>query len=387
MSNHSRKRRRASWGSITEIERGKRYVIRYWASLDERGYRRCCETVRGSREQAERRRAELMLDHSRDAPCPTVGTVWSRYALPDMERMVENGDLSKSTIDQYRGRWRRHVEPRWGGVQCCDVRPLAIQQWIYTLGHNPAREAMQLMMRVMDYAVRYEFVTSNPARERYILPSKSSVERRDVGVWRLAELEGVWQRLHGTWMEPAFLVAAFGGTRVGESLGPKAGEVSLRDVNGASVALVPIVRQVNHSGRVDDRLKNEQSRRTIAIPGRAAERIAELAASRHADSFLTDDGFGGFISQHRYMDAWRKMGMEHPFTNLRNSWQTWMRWEMRVEPYYIEPMMGHRIEGTTGMHYDRPQADVFADVVAEAYARYPFDEGWKLPLSQNWETS
>jgi len=375
-----RSKRRDSWGSITEVERGKRYVIRYWASTDERGYRRHCVTVRGTRADAERKRAELMLDHSKDAPCPTVGTVWRGYALPDMELMVESGDLSRTTLDQYKRWWKKHVDPRWGCVPCDDVRPLAVQQWVSQLGYSQATNAMPILKKVMGYAVRYEFAVTNPMNEKYVMPSRTTVSKRDAGTWRLADLGRVWGRLYGTWMEPAFIIAAFGGVRVGESLGPLAGEVEHRVIDGVDVALVPIRRQVEHHGKVEERLKNRQSSRTVAIAGSAAVRLCDIAMSKNAESFLTDDGFGGHVTQERYTANWRKLGIGHPFRNLRNSYQTWMRWEVGMKPYYIEVVMGHQVDGVTGEHYDRPSPDQIAEAVAKAWRDY-IDGGGVDPLA------
>ena len=380
MAKGSRRRRRDAWGSITEVERGRRYVIRYWASTDERGYRRHSVTVRGTRADAEKKRAELMLAHSEDAPSPTVQRLWDDYAIPDLERRVEDGDVVQTTLVQYRRWWARHVAPRWGDVSCQEVRPLQVQQWLSGLTRSQASNAMLVLSKAMDYAVRYGWCTSNPMRERYLMPSKSTVSSRDKGTWTLAELEGLWRKLWGTWMEAAFILSAFGSARVGEALGPKAGEVELLDVDGVPVATVRIVRQVEHNGtRVTDQLKTDESRRTIAVVGRAATRLAEIAGSMPAEWYLTNDGMGDFVPQERYTTNWRKMGMEHPFRNLRNSWQTWMRWELRVAPYHIESMMGHKVSGTTGMYYDRPQGQAFAEVLADAYRGNRFDDGWELP--------
>lgn len=72
MAKRNRKRRSA-WGSLTEVSPGV-WRIRYWGKDPATGaYRRRSSTVRGSRVDAERRRAELMVEHSGDAPCPTVG--------------------------------------------------------------------------------------------------------------------------------------------------------------------------------------------------------------------------------------------------------------------------------------------------------------------------
>ena len=33
-------------------------------------------------------------------------------------------------------------------------------------------------------------------------------------------------------------------------------------------------------------------------------------------------------------------------------------------------------EGVTGMHYDRPRGEMFAEIVADAYRERPFDADW-----------
>ena len=375
-----RRKTRAAWASITEVERGARYRIRYWGKDSSGQYRRMSCTVRGNRKEAERRRAELMLEHSEDAPCPTVGQAWERWAWPDLERRFEDGDVSLNTMRQYRSAWARHVAPTWADVPLDAVRPLHIQQWLYGLGRTQAEQGTKLLSKVMDYAVRYEVVPHNPMRERYVMPSKSTVDAQDAGVWSLAELGPLWASLRGQWYEPAFLLAAFGGLRVGESLGPMASEVSLRDVGGVPVALVSVARQVDGRGNATGRLKTPQSGRTAVIAGRAALRLAELADAAPDGWPLTNDGLGAFQSQRRLARAWEALGAGHPFRNLRNSWQTWMRWEIGVRPYYIEVCMGHLVAGVTGSHYDRPSPEQIADAIAKGWREY-LENGGADPLA------
>jgi hypothetical protein len=371
-----RKKARAAWASITEVERGQRYRIRYWGKDSDGQYRRRSETVRGTRRDAERRRAQLMLEHSEDAPCPTVGQAWERWCVPEMEQRIASGDLTRHSLKLYESAWRNHVAPTWADVALDAVRPLRIQQWISGLGASQARYATLTLSKVMDYAVRYEYVDHNPMREKYLMPSKQTIQRADAGVWTLDELGEAWSQLRGKWFEPAFLLAAFGSCRVGESLGPLADEVELRDVDGVPVALVAVVRQVDNAGGVTDALKTEQSRRTVCVPGKAALRLHELSSAIPPDWFLTHDGQGLPQSQRRLGKAWREAGMAHPFRNLRNSWQTNCRWELGMPPWLLEPMMGHAGRDVTGRHYDRPQADVFAEAVARAYSERPFDANW-----------
>jgi len=364
------RRKRAAWGSLTKVDDGT-WRIRFWGKGPDGQYRRRSCTVRGTRKDAERRRAELMLAHSDDAPCPTVGDVWRSYALPDMERRRDDGDVSASTVRKYASAWERVVSSRWGAVQCDAIRPLAVQQWLDSLTRSNAIAAMNVLRPIGDYAVRYGLVATNPMRERYLMPSKSTVRERDKGIWTLDGLRDIWQRAYGEWWEAAFLLAAFGGLRVGESLGVHRSLVS--ESHGCAMASVEM--QVAPNGPTD-RLKTPQSRRVVPIPGIAGRRVIELAAS--SDGYLGGDGMGN-PSKRRTLDgAWAASDAGHPFANLRPSWQTWMRWEMRVPPWAIEVAMGHIEQSVTGRHYDRPQSEVIAEVIADAYAQRPYDSGWTV---------
>lgn len=366
-----RKKKRAAWGSVTEVSPGV-WRIRFWAE-GPGGYRRRSRTVRGSRKDAEAARAQLLLEHGEDAPCPTVAQAWERWALPTYDARLADGSLAPMSHDRYVKAWGRLVEPRWGSVTLDQVRPLQVQQWISSLTLTQAKIAVVVLSAVMDHAVRYELVEHNPMREKYLMPPKSTVRRRDDGTWTLTELLALSDDLRGQWFEAAFLLAAFGSCRVGEALGVTAGDVELREVGGVPVALVPIVRQVPNVGAPTERLKTAESRRTVVLVGRAALRLSEIASALPAEWYLTHDGVGKWQSQSRLNDSWHELGMSHPFGNLRPSWQTWMRYEARVAVPFIEALMGHRRPGVTGLHYDRPTPDVLAEVVSDAYLARRWD--------------
>ena len=369
-----RRKRRSAWASMAEVKPGI-WRIRYWAAGPD-GYKRRSKTVRGTRLDAERVRSELMLDHSEDAPCPTVRQAWERWVLPTYRRRLEDGDLSQATLYRYEKVYAANVAPTWASVPLDSVRPLAVQQWISSMPLTTAKIAVVVLSAVMDAAVRYECVDHNPMREKYLMPSPSTVRRRNDGVWSLDELGALWGRVCGEWWEPAFLLSAFGSCRVGESLGVTAADVEARELDGVPLALVRIERQVPPVGPPVDRLKTAQSRRTVVLAGKAATRIVALASALPPDWYLTNDGAGRWSGQSRLNDAWLALGLGRPFKNLRNSWQTWMRWEAKVPPYFIEPMMGHKGADVTGRHYDKPTADLFAEVVADAYRAAPWDSNW-----------
>ena len=362
----SRRSRRAAWGSLSEVSPGV-WRIRYWSEGAD-GYRRRSETVRGSRKDAERRRSELMLLHGEDAPCPTVRQAWERWALPAYERRLESGDLAANTMNQYRSAWNAHVSPRWADVPCDEVRPLKVQQWIDQLTLGQARAATKLLTAILDYAVRYEHLDHNPMREKYLMPSKSTVERRDAGIWTLPELMGVWESVRGEWYEPAFLLAAFGGLRVGESMGVKGADVTSRTINGTPVCAVDVVRQVANRGGVDERMKTGGSARVAVVVGPPALRLEAMRADLPPDWFLTHYGDGSPSKQVTLGRSWRQA---HPFRNLRNSWETWMRYDLRAPRWLIERLMGHVAGDVSDAYYDRPDAARLCEVMADLYAERP----------------
>lgn len=379
-----RSRKRSAWASVTEAQPGV-WRIRFWAEGPD-GYRRRSRTVRGSRLDAERVRSELMLAHSDDAPCPTVGQAWDRWAHADMVRRVDGGDMAASTLNMYEMAWGKHVRPTWADVPCDQVRPLAIQQWLTPMPLNAAKSGLMLLRQVLDYAVRYEVADHNPAREKYLMPSRQTVERHDNGVWSLSQLGDVWRIIRGQWFEGAFLLSAFGGMRVGEALGVRCEDVSVSDAGGVPVALVRVERQVDAIGAYTSTLKTPQSRRVVAIPGAAGMRtvsIADEAARDGRAGWLSGDGLGNPSKRMRLTDSWNRAvtgELWHPFRNLRNSWQTNMRWTLGVRPYYIEALMGHKVAGVTGEHYDRPSDEQMADVVARAWREW-VEDGGVDPLS------
>jgi integrase len=383
-------RRRSTWGTNEAAGPGRRR-LRYLADEhDGRGYARHSKTIDGTRRDGDEELARLRLSHSSDAPVPTVAECWGTWFLPDRQRRARAGEMSESTVMQYRSLWRCHIEPTWGDVPVSDVRPLAVQQWLSTLRSSAAMPCVHLMRGIIGYAVRYETIASNPMDMDYVMPPRSTSRRQDDGIWSLDDLGRIWSAIWGSWYEAAFILSAFGSCRVGEALGPMASEVESRAIEAyglsVPVAVVPLRRQIRNDEMPSERLKNRWSRRPVVVAGRAAERLCAIASAR-GDDWLSGDGTGLSPRQDRLRAAWSgdlaEAGIDvHPFKNLRPSWETYMRWTLHVEPWVIEKMMGHVGEGVTGRHYDKPAADEFSSTMASAYAETPYDVDWVLPEQQ-----
>ena len=372
-------RMRSDWGNVTQVRKGV-WRLRYW-SQTATGYRRCSETIRGTRRQAGERLAELRLQHAQDAPCPTVEECWTHWYLPDRERMVDQGDLARQSLIQYKSTWNRHVRMRWSDTQVVQVRPLEVQQWLFGLKRIAAKSSLQLMRQILDYPTRYGIISTNPLAIRYLLPSSATTTHRDDGVWSPAELGDVWRACWGTWIEPAMLLAGFGGCRVGEALGARAGDLQFASIGCVPIVFVRIKRQIDAQGRETNRTKNRWSNRWVLLAGCPARRLWQLRRNACPEEYLTHPSHRRFATQKElrtyFAERLLAHGVEyHLFKNLRKTWQTNTRWVLRLPPWVIEPMMGHVGEGVTGRHYDRPSEQVLASMLADVWQEHPFADAY-----------
>ena len=318
-----------------------------------------------------------------------MGECWTRWYLPDRERMVGQGDLARQSLIQYRSIWNKHVRVRWSEVQVNQVRPLEVQQWLFELNRVAAKSSLQLMRQILDYPTRYGIIYTNPLAIRYLLPSSTTTTHRDDGVWSPAALGDVWHACWGTWFEPAVLIAGFGGCRVGEALGVRASDLQYALVSSVPITFVRIQRQIDGQGQEVERTKNRWSNRWALLAGRSALRLWQLLCETQQDEYLTHPSHRRFSTQKELRTAFAKCllahGVElHLFKNLRKTWQTNARWVLRLPPWVIEPMMGHVGEGIIGRHYDRPSKQVYASMLADAWREHPFADKYEW-LSSLWQ--
>ena len=241
---------RSSWGSNRPAARKGHRVLRYWADThDGTGYRRHCETVRGTKRDGDRRLAELRVAHADDRPVPTLAQVYGRRWLADAEDRVAEGSMTRTCLKQQQSAWGVHVSPAFGDVPVPDIRPADVQDWLLTMSASSAKASLTLLQQVITMAVKFDEVESRALGVKYRMPRGGG--KRDSGIWTLAELLEMWGLL----------------CRVGESLAVLGEDVRPYAVDGAVYAIVPIVREMDNRTRFPvDRLKNEQSRRDVVVP-------------------------------------------------------------------------------------------------------------------------
>lgn len=367
-------RRRSTWGTNEDAGRGYRR-LRYWADEhDGRGYVRHSKTIKGTRRDGDEELARLRVSHSSDGPVPTVRQAYETWWLPDARERVARGDMAAGSLTNYESRWRRHVEPAFGSVPVTEVRPLAMREWQSRMTEGSAKQATRILRQVLDYCVLFGSLPSNPARAAMPATSHAETERMCDKVYDGAQLVAAIEAMRGTVARIPAIMCGLGSCRVGEALGPRVEDVSEVVANGMRVAVVDIVRQVDKGGSASDALKTRASRRVVAIPEPWSLDVFD-AAMTGAGGWLCPDGVGGPISQRIVTAAWDAAigasGLERlPMRNLRNSWRTVMRWELGVPGDMLEKMMGHAGRNVGEVHYDRPDAEMFADVVSRAWNEF-----------------
>lgn len=362
---------RNSWGSNSPAKRKGYRTLRYWADEhDGRGYVRHCKTIKGTKRDGDSELAKLRMSHSSDRPAPTVRECYETWFLPDVESR-----LSKRSITMYKSAWNAHIRPRWADCHVTDVKPLAVQEWLMTKTKSQAELASKVMSAILDFPVMYELLDRNPLRIKYRMPTAG--EQRDKSVYDLKESLAILRAARGSYAESAIILALFGSCRVGESIA-----VAVEDVepmtagNGMAGCAVRISKQVDKTGEVEDMLKTRWSERHVVLAGEPAVRLLQIAKGRRAESlpWLCDDGTGQPVLPRYVAAEWRRVaesaGVEyHILRNLRNSWRTYMDWELGVDAAKLETLMGHKGDTVTAKHYNRPNVKMLLDSVADAYAR------------------
>ena len=362
---------RASWGSNSPAQRKGYRTLRYWADLrDGRGYRRCCKTIKGTKRDGDAELARLRIAHDADRPTPTLRDCYETWYLPEISERA-----SRNTLKQYRSSWNATISPRWGDLAVTAIKPLDVQEWLLTLSSATAQMASKVMAGVLDYPVMYELLPRNPMRIKYRMPTAKNA--KDKSVYDLKASLHVLEAVEGSCIEAAVILALFGSCRVGESLSPLAEEVEeARASNGMLAATVQLARQIDMDGNVLDRLKTKSSARTIVLVGKPAARLLAIARERIAtgEPWLLDDGTGAPISQRVLGLEWRRACESRGLTpillrNMRNSWRTFCEWELHIDYSQLETLMGHAGESVTARYYNRPDASMLVDAVADAYDR------------------
>lgn len=359
-----RKARRRAWGSVTEAARGKKYVLR-WVENTPSGRKRRSRTVYGTYREACNELAKIQATRCDERVMPTVGQLYEARYLPWLERKYDGSE--SGTPNSYKRAWDSVCARRWADVPIDQIKPLEVQEWLDGMAYGNAHWALVVMRRTLDFAVNLDQIPANPFRRKYEMPRKSSEHQKNV--YTLRQAEAMLGRVEGLPYEAAYILAAFGGCRTGESLAVRVEDVREIEAGGVRFAVASITKQAgNMNGEVVGRTKNAQSAREAIIPEPYCDALLRVRDQRAADGLKWLCMMGASQMGKAAAGAmWRKLG-GIPFANLRNSWRTFAQFEWGVGYDTLELLMGHKLPGVTGQHYLRPSTEQLAEDFAAAYA-------------------
>lgn len=381
---------RSSWATISETSKGV-YRIRYWSSGPE-GYKRRSKTVRGTRKQAEEVRASLMLNHAKDAPCPTLTQAFNAWWLPNAQAQVEAFEkygkqggrttIKPATYKLSVSVWNNHIKPQFGSCPLDSIRYSQMQEFLDTKTENVAQRILAVMRETYRFAMLNEVIDKNIMEYSYRMPVKA--KKQSTGVYTLEQLNSeLWRRIYNEPYEGAYILAAYCGCRVGESLGVKLEDIEPAEYNGIQLATISIKRQVSNYGKVskDSDLKNKWSERITIAPPPYAERLLDIKrrGEQKGYTWLSDNFIGEPISQDIMRKEFEKVLAQTDLPReqiraLRRSWRTWIS-AQGISQELLEKVMGHIGQGTTATNYLKPYREVLVEEFGKAFLAKPVTVG------------
>lgn len=372
-------RERSDWGCIQKIG-ADAYRIRYtrW----ERGRRvRKSKTMRGAtlREvKAERDRLRARYDTAPDhVPVPTYGQCWQEWYLPQLDQRVEEGELSPRTRTLYANAWRHHVSDRYAGTQMDEISPDDFSEFMHSMTDSNARISRILVKNLVGCAKAHGVKGLDHID---YLKGKGEAWRKDPAkredgsaVYTREEMDALLRSVRNSVLEVPCILMACGSCRVGEACGALLSDCREVVHGGRLYMVVDIDKQLGERGRTTCPPKTKDSVRPVVIAEPWSLRLKEVADAKRADGlvWLNDDGTGRPVARCMVSHWWRKRadgrGVRYlPMTKLRNSWATWLLWDVKIERWKVDKMMGHAGSDVLAAHYDKPLEMMYIETLHDA---------------------
>ncbi len=243
------------------------YEIRY---LDSSGTRRWA-IVHGSLEEAEAKRAELLLRRRRGERIEPTRQSFEQYAREWLERQ----EVRPRTKEKYSWALEQHLIPRLGRrrldqISCDDIAALiaamrksGVKGWTIT-------SALRPLSIILAQAARRGRIPVNPMTQ---LEPGERPRHDDQRPRRILSLEEMQALLEGERYRCLLELLLAGGLRIGEALGLAVGDLDPKH------SLVRIECQLGRDGARTP-LKTEESQRAIDIPPPLMKRLLALVAER-----------------------------------------------------------------------------------------------------------
>lgn len=333
---------RSSLGSIEDLGDG-RFRVRVPGGYDRDGKRvRPSRVIRGTRRDAERERAFLLMQHGRgSAGSLTVTSFLEDVWLPTKDRR------RRRTVSGYRSKINSCIAPYIGHLNLDDVTPYVVERWLSDLQREPnksaqtVKHARAVLKNAMRAAVRWGLIDRDPTEGSEI----PEVDYQPT-VLDAEQMNAYLDAFAGHPVEPAVIISIALGTRRSETCALDWSDI---DFDAATVDIARGVHQENSEVWFED-TKTRTSKRLLALPEWAVEALKPLRGTGP----LVADG-GKRMAPEKVSRLYKQHIIDSklafvPLRDLRNSLGTFL-YESGVELGRIADQLGHSGTEVTRKHY------------------------------------
>ena len=246
------------------------YELSYF---DSRGQRRWL-TVNGTLDEADAKRAELMLRRRRGGRVEPTRQTFEQYAREWLARQ----DCRPRTQEKLVWALEQHLIPYFGRrrldqIDCEQVASFIAAMRCKKLRGSTINTALQPLSMILGQAARRGRIPVNPLSQLERVERPSLDDQRPKRILALEEMQALLVHADSEPYRCLLELMLTGGLRIGEALG-----LTLADLDHTH----SLVRVEYQLGRDGDRtpLKTEESRRTIDIAPQLMRRLLALAAEQ-----------------------------------------------------------------------------------------------------------
>lgn len=261
------------------VKRGRTWTYVISQGYDESGKKR--QTWKGgfrTRDEAKTARAQAMTRMAEGTYVPPVKMTVAAF-LREWLAGAKTTGIRPSTLASYRLNVERHIIPRLGGWRLQELTPGAIEA-VYSellasgradgqgLSPQTVKYVAMILKHALSIAVRKRYLVRNPAADA---TAPRPVRGREMKTWTADEVGRFLGHVRGDDLFAAYLIAVTCGTRRGETLGLRWGDV---DFERGRVSIQQTVLAVGYALTFSTP-KTAKGRRTVALEAAALEALRE----------------------------------------------------------------------------------------------------------------
>jgi len=315
-------------------------------------YRRCFETVRGRKSDAQKRLNEILISLEKGIYTPPGRLTLTEHLNNWLEGCVKT-NCSARTFDAIQSIVVHHLAPALGHVQLKQLHPQAIQAYYgkacEKLSARSVHYHHRILKQSLKYAVRQGYLGRNPCE----LVDPPSPRKKPMRTLTPGELEVLLENASSNQFYPVYYTAVSSGLRQAELLG-----LRWRDID-PDITMSISVNRVLYKRRGVCRFeepKTNHSRRRVSMTPKLAAFLREYRAEREAlyrqlgkPLNLDDLVFASIegkpidpgVLTHNFASVAKRAGLENVrFHDLRHTFASLMLLR-GAKPKVISEALGH----------------------------------------------